>query len=298
MTDGVTLQGQGWDRTVIRPAAGKQIRCVKVDGGAKLVGVTLTGGKCTDEGAGVKVANGTVSWCCVSNNTATSGGKSGAGVSFTGGCGQIDHSIVADNTIANGCWGAGIGGVTPSGPIVIDTCLVYGNVNPGGSGGGIGFDKPNTSLTVRNCTVTRNSAVYNTSGGLYFNNCSGGAKIALVNDIIAGNATNGSEGNIRIGDSKGVNYDFVDQAASSHCIFGRESERNDIGVADSLFGVPAFVDAAGGNFRLAEGSSAIAAGTSFAEISCDLDGRRRSSLPQPSVGCYEYNSAGFMLLLR
>lgn len=48
VTDGVTLQGQGWERTVIRPAAGEQIRCVKVDGGAKLVGVTLTGGKCTD----------------------------------------------------------------------------------------------------------------------------------------------------------------------------------------------------------------------------------------------------------
>ena len=101
VTNGVTLAGQGWEDTVIKAASGKNIRCVTLKEGAKLVGVTVTGGKTTSNwqhGSGVLVEDGTVSWCCVSNNTSIGRNIYGVGVSFKKG--SIDHSIVAFNILS------------------------------------------------------------------------------------------------------------------------------------------------------------------------------------------------------
>ena len=120
----VTLQGQGWDKTTIKPASGKSISCVKV-------------------------VDGTISWCTITGNS----GSCGGGVCFSGGKGRIDHSNVSNNTGSGA--GGGIGMTGLAGDVVIDTCLVYGNASTSGSGGGVavvtGSGKSVTTPSSRCC---------------------------------------------------------------------------------------------------------------------------------------------------
>ena len=125
---GTKLIGEGMNKTTIQPASGKNIRCVELNGGAKLEGVTVTGGASSSgSGAGVLVKNGTVSWCRISNNKCTVGSTGGAGVSFDGGQGTIDHSVVVGNVMSAGSWGGGIGANGLAGSVLIDTCLISCN---------------------------------------------------------------------------------------------------------------------------------------------------------------------------
>ena len=282
----ITVTGEGWGRTIIKPVSGADIRCVTLDGGAVLEGVTLTGGRYAGAGAGALVKDGTISWCCISNNTGTAGSVAGAGVSFSSGKGTIDHSVIANNTIARGCWGAGIGAKSPSGPITVDTCLIYGNVNPGGSGGGVGSDTTSQVLTVRNCTIVSNTASAN-AGGIYLNNpCNGvNGRLVLVNSIIAGNMQGSAEVNL------GVQNGCLDTVNSGYCLLGAatagdsgwgKKDRTALTLVSTFSaGVPAFGD----GYRLAE-----AAELGFTDSSglVDLDNLPRSG--RIDVGCYEYGA--------
>lgn len=87
VTNGVTLEGQGWESTVVKQTAtGNDKRCAMVDGGATLRRIALTGGCINGNnaaGGGVAIKDGTVSWCCITNNTAgvtTGASVYGAGV--------------------------------------------------------------------------------------------------------------------------------------------------------------------------------------------------------------------------
>ena len=111
VTGGVTLVGQGWESTIIKQTAtGNDKRCATLEGGAKLQRVTLTGGCINGNnapGAGVSIKDGTVSWCCITNNTAgvTSGASVyGGGVGFYEGKGRVDHSIISDNQFDDCSW--------------------------------------------------------------------------------------------------------------------------------------------------------------------------------------------------
>ena len=99
VTGGVKLVGQGWDNTIVKQTkSGETARCATLKDGAKLEGVTLTGGSLTvnwKHGAGVLVESGTVSWCCITNNKSNARNVHGGGVSIISG--TIDHSIVAFN---------------------------------------------------------------------------------------------------------------------------------------------------------------------------------------------------------
>ena len=114
-----------------------------LDGGAKIEGVALTGGAIkaqSENGAGVLVKDGTVSWCCVTNNVSKNHANSGYGVSFSGGRGSIDHSIVANNVSGSGLqggFGAGIAVNDTKGAVTIDACLVAGNAITTGGGSGV-----------------------------------------------------------------------------------------------------------------------------------------------------------------
>ncbi len=272
VTNGVTLAGQGWENTVIRQKTSGQ-RVATVAGGAKLVGVAVTGGKTAanwHHGAGVLVEDGTVSWCCVTNNTSTGRNIYGVGVSFKKG--SIDHSIVAFNhidsfTSAGGGIGAYYDTSKPSeyGSILVDTCLVYGNsmvakngsgAAPEGRGGGVGFSGTQFSdVTIRNTTIAGNDANYE-AGGLYFNT----VNMKLVNCIVSGNTVGSAEGNV-VG---------TPASASSNNLIG---------------GDPAFVDAASGNYHLSSSSTAIGAGVAYEGIDVDLD--NVAFLDPPSMGCYQ-----------
>lgn len=298
---GVTLKGQGWDKTIIKPAEGKTMRCAKVglnkdDGGNRLEGVTLTGANTTSDGAGVKIYNGTVSWCRIVGNATTGGGTSGGGVTFSSGLGTIDHCIVTGNTITSGSWGAGIGGLTPAGPVLVDTCLVYGNEDKSGSGGGIGFQKAGSVITVRNTTVTGNKCSNGNGHGLYFNDCFSSASLVLVNTILSGNISGTTECNCFIAKA---NFDGKN---SSNCLItGTQQQYNgnifkDAGIRGLFENAviadgPQFADAANLDFRLTAESPARAKGLAYAGIGADLDNVAFSTV-RPSIGCYEYIAAG------
>lgn len=289
VTSGVKLVGQGWESTVIKqvtaPNYGANARCAMVDDGAKLEGLTLTGGTIKnsgDGGAGAWVKNGTISWCCITNNVGGEHNVYGCGVSFSGGQGTIDHCIISDNrAVAGGTYyGGGIGGLNTVGPVIIDTCLVANNsLGSNSAGGGIGIKGENLDCVIRNCTVVGNAASLHSGGIRLEMTGSNHGSAVILNTIAVGNTLNGNESNYA------VNTDTIGITGSGNCFFGLESEANSI--PDSLFGDPKFIDAANGNYRLLTNSEAANAGVSYSGIGVDLDNTLFAAIP--SIGCYEYD---------
>ena len=290
VTSGVTLVGQGWESTVIKqvtaPNYGANARCAMVDDGAKLEGLTLTGGTIKnsgDGGAGAWVKNGTISWCCITNNVGGEHNVYGCGVSFSGGQGTIDHCIISDNRADSGFvnyYGGGIGGLNTVGPVIIDTCLVANNtLGNDSAGGGIGIKGENLDCVIRNCTVVGNAASLHAGGIRLEMTGSNHGSAVILNTIAVGNTLNGNESNYA------VNTDTIGITGSGNCFFGLESETNSI--PDSLFGNPKFIDAANGNYRLLTNSEAANAGLSYSGIGVDLDNTLFAAVP--SIGCYEYD---------
>ena len=294
VTGGVTLVGQGWDSTVIKQTAAtpsENTRVVTVSGGAKVERVTLTGGRVTGtndkSGGGAYVSGGTVSWCCITNNSVSEANiKYGGGVGFSQGAGgQVDHCIIADNSVSTSTsdelGGGGIGAYRPLGPITIDSCLISGNrairTTGYGRGGGIGieFIYQQNPVVVRNTTIVGNAAgegETTSKGGAVFTNNDSGKKLTMIDCIVAGNTTAGAATTMSLNYDGGVDY----------CFFDIEADK--VG-ANSLFGDPQFVDSADGNYRLSSTSPAREAGATYSGIGVDLDGVDFGS--PPSMGCYQ-----------
>jgi hypothetical protein len=296
VTNGVTLAGQGWDNTIIKQVAStpsEYTRVATVSGGAKVEHVTLTGGRVTGTnykfGGGAFVDGGTVSWCCITNNSLYSANvRFGGGVGFYQGGGTVDHCIVADNSVSTtsvgDVGGGGIGGYYPTGAITIDSCLVFGNRSThnssSGRGGGIGFDFVNQSatVTVRNTTIVGNSAGegQNAShGGAVFTANDSKNKFSMVNCIIVGNTTAGASTTVYLNYTGGVDYCFFDIEDD---LLGDNSQTGD----------PKFANAAAGDFAIASDSPAKGAGTTYSGIGSDLAGVDFEN--PPSMGCYEYSN--------
>ena len=263
ITNGVTLVGQGWDDTTLRQTANGQ-RVATLAGGARLQGVTATGGRLTagwTHGPGLLVEDGTVSWCRIVDNVSTGRNVHGGGVNITKG--TVDHCIVAFNQAGTyTSSGGGIGTYNTSGTFVIDTCLVHGNTasvtDTAGKGGGICVNMGNPTVTIRNTTIAGNSS--SGSGGGFYNG-SYGNKVKLVNTLVAGNTA----------DSDADSHDGTLASGSSNNLLG---------------GDPRFVASGNSDYHLASGSPAINAGTAWAGIGDDLDGAAFAATP--SIGCYEY----------
>lgn len=305
VTGGVTLVGQGWTNTVIRLAplaiddgiSSPDTRCAYLDGGASIIGVTLTGGHTRgawQPGAGVLIKDGTVSWCCVTNNQAgdteyhqvTVNNIIGAGVSFAeNGQGRIDHSIIAGNaSYMNGggsCHGGGIGVYRAGGMVEIDTCLVCGNIAPGGCGGGIYVESgsPDGIVRIIDTTVAGNASS-DKGGGIYLKSNT----TQFENSIFAEN-TGADDVN-----GKG-NWAFdatVDKAKAAamfmHCFFGDGSAV--LGETSVAATEADFVDSAHGDYHLQSDSQAAELAVQFDDRKLDLDGTPRRT-PATAAGCYE-----------
>ena len=84
VTGGVTLVGQGWDKTILKRVVETpdgNSRVVWIDDGATVSHLAITGGSVDmpggwSWGGGAFVANGTISWCCITNNTSGVDGTS------------------------------------------------------------------------------------------------------------------------------------------------------------------------------------------------------------------------------
>jgi hypothetical protein len=308
VTDGVTLTGQGWEKTIIRQTAETataDTRVVTVDGGATVRDLTLTGGKVTGAtyqyGGGALVKNGTVSWCCISNNTVYgNNAKYGGGVGFGEGKGQIDHCLVLDNIVGtdtgDSLAGGGIGIYRPSGAVIIDTCLVSGNSSvytkgKKGFGGGIGVDfmYSSSAVTVRNTTIVGNTAgdiegdVEAVAGGVFTKNDTN-KKFAMMNCIIADNTTVNAQSTVHLAYLDSVDY----------CLFDVADDK--LGV-HSIVGDPAFKNTEKGDYHLRPSSPAAESGYWFEGIVEDLN--RVARPEKPSMGCYQWNGIkGLAVIVR
>ena len=267
--DGVTLKGQGWGRTVLK-AAGEGYRGATLDGGAKLEGVTVTGFKINTKwyhGAGVLVTDGSVSWCCISNNVLSSNNSYGGGIAFPDtGKGSVDHSIIAFNQA--GAYTSGGGGIaiySSPNAITIDACLVYGNTtsvsDTKGNGGGIGVFMNQPTVTIRNTTIVGNTSTDKAGG--FSSDSYNKNKVTLVNCIVSGNT-----------------------AASDANVYGTAGT----GWSNNLIGDDAkFTNAAAYDFTLTSSSPAKGAGATYSGIGKDLAGSDFAN--PPSMGCYEFGSS-------
>lgn len=313
VTGGVTLVGQGWDNTVVKQTAGTVgagTRVMTVDDGARVKDLAITGGKVTGAnyqyGGGVLIMDGTVSWCCVTNNTVYGNNtKYGGGVAFgDGGKGQLDHCVIKDNIASTAfgteVGGGGIGVYKPSGAVTVDSCLVSGNssvytAGHVGYGGGIGvaFWQSSNTVTIRNTTIVGNVAGEDgteaaSEGGAVYTKEDTKSKFSMVNCIIAYNTTMNNSTTVKLNYAGDVNYCFFDVA-------------DDVLGANSKTGDPVFYNVEKGNFRLRAKSPCIDAGYKgdwMTNGSLALDSNPRIMGRGPDMGCYETSHSGFTIRLR
>ena len=313
VTGGVTLVGQGWDKTIVKQAAttaAADKRVMTIDGGSTVERLTITGGKVTGVnyqfGGGALVVDGTISWCCITNNSVTGNNtKYGGGVAFgDGGKGQLDHCVIKDNIASTAfgteVGGGGIGVYKPSGAVTVDSCLVSGNssvytAGHVGYGGGIGvaFWQSSNTVTIRNTTIVGNVAGEDgteaaSEGGAVYTKEDTKSKFSMVNCIIAYNTTMNNSTTVKLNYADAVDYCFFDVA-------------DDVLGANSKTGDPVFYNVEKGNFRLRAKSPCIDAGYKgdwMTNDSLALDGNPRIMGRGPDMGCYETSHSGFTIRLR
>jgi len=300
VTGGVTLVGQGWTNTTVRFAganAGNDNRVMTISGGSVVGHLAMTGGKVNGNskpgGGAIVDGDGTITWCCVTNNYSQR--NYGGGIYVVGeGNVRIDHTIVAGNS-AGTAWpdGAG-GGISIRGwnglRVEIESCLVYGNVagadgrtSPGG-GIYVGVRDARTdriATVVRNTTVADNQVLGSgQGGGIYIDQ----ADTTLVNCLFSGNTADAGDGNVAF---KDATVAAAVAEKTSNCLFGNGTTvfgASPVGIAGSA----AFVAAAAGDYHLVDTSLVMDKGADYAGIGTDLDGRAYAW--PPSIGCYEYGS--------
>ena len=188
---GVTLLGQGAGKTILRQRAAKRVTVVKE--GAKLVGLTVTGGITTSNwanGAGVQLEDGTIARCRVTGNKTTGRNTFGGGVYVAKG--TISDTRI-DGNIANFGAGGGVGFRMGSGPVVIENCEITDNRAESGDGGGVAFIFGNPDVTIRNTKIQGNVAT-GKGGGLFLDATA--KKVKLEGSTISGNTANGGEADI------------------------------------------------------------------------------------------------------
>ena len=315
LTNGVTLTGQGWEKTVLKYAGKtgqKNSRAVTINGRSTLSHMAVTGANVNDMYAagGISISDGTISWCCVTNNLNTTGFGGGIGIVSDANdeVVKINHTIVANNAASRyqNNVGGGIGLRTGhkgnTFKVEIDSCLVYGNTvglegGKTGYGAGIGLmhktitdgstDLAYATIVIRNTTVTGNKIIGSGTGGALYTTQ---AKTTLENCIFADNES-ATPADLSIYDSGTVVADVM--AKTSNCLFSAGTTA--IG-ANSLSGDPMFKKPAKNDYHLKQSSPAVLKGMTYEGIDTDLDGRPFAATP--SIGCYECQFRGLEVIIR
>lgn len=307
VTNGVRLAGEGWEKTTLRQVSTTN-RVMTIKGGATVDHLTLTGGAATGKnyvcGGGACVFDGTISWCCVSNNVISAAGHNayGGGIGFPEhGKGQVDHTLIVDNVCESrggtlpDSYGGGIGVYKPDGAILVDTCLIRGNRSIWtpqhlGCGGGIGLNYIGQPVVVRNTTIVENRAgetgaeTAASGGAIFLFSNWAKQKVDVFNCIIAGNSTAGNPD---------CDVALLETSSVDFCLFDKSA---DLRGANSLTGDPQFKNPGLGKFMLTARSPAWKTGRPYPGIGQDLVGADFAE--NPSMGCYEFIQTGFTMIFR
>jgi len=206
----------------------------------------------------------------VTNNIATHSTGRGGGVSGLGNA-QYGLTFRRSTFIDNEAWqGAAVGGGGyDAGWFVLENCLIHNNTARDSQGAAVfAVSTVKRSMTVRHCTIANN-----TGGGVRADN-----NLTVQNNIIAGNGSIGVrwEGTTQ---TMTVNYNNVYSQTANY-------SGNAVAGASDISADPAFINAAGGNYRLPIGSPSLDAGTDLG-ITTDIIGTMRPTRNGWDQGCYE-----------
>ena len=253
--------GSGFGKT-------NRIRCVFLTNGASLSGFTLTSGSTSGNGGGVYCwsSNAVVSNCIVTSGFADGYGGGSYGGSFV-------------NCYFTANWAHIFGGASYGGAFT--NCVFWNNSVD--SSGGATYN----AVILVNCTVVGNHAGFTdfTGGGGTTPGYGGGVdagtgtilKNCIVYDNYIINAVPDGSSNIMSGS-------FV-----YNCCIAPTNNSAGTNIARP----PAFVNSAGGNFRLQTNSPCINAGNNgfIPGIGTDTDGRARLTGGTVDIGAFEFQSA-------
>jgi len=299
MGDNKTLFGiDGPEKTIIDATGLNSSVISLIDYSAHIEGFTIRGGN-TDEGGGIRVANGIVIIRdnIIRDNTVTIGG------SAVGGGNTYTDTYLIDNVITNNFSSGSYGTVSVGGIKEVRNNLFSNNQAPMGKGGGlvVSWDGANLSIIDRN-TFIGNSAMY--GGAIFFPKYT---RAVISNSLIAANSATEGAGIYGDNYSNGnriLNSTIVDNQGTAFAkgkYGGRLWTMENSIVYGNTGGIgwtvphfnsitsddvdPMFVDYAAGNYRLAAGSPAIDTGGDFApstdyrgtpyDLTIDLDGKAR-----------------------
>lgn len=206
---------------------------------------------------------GMVSNCVVRNGSYTAG----VGVGIRALAGHVTHCAITNN--ASNREGSGIG-VWMSGNTVIENCLIAKNTTTHAQTKGGGVYLTGSSV-VRNCTITGNKA--GNGGGVYTEN--GGT---VENCIISDNQILATAGP---GDPDWYH-------AGTAAIYRNNCTPVDVGT-DCVTAAPNFIDAGGGDYRIASGSACVDAGIAVPGFDgiTDFYGGARVSGDVIDIGAHE-----------
>ena len=270
-----TVQGLTGDPNDVTVDGGNKMLCADIKcAGAVIRDIRLYNGKHDNGGVVSLTANGRVDHCIV--DTGYSGGN------LHGGCIYMTAGTVSRSIVKNGHTTSGNGngdGVYMNGAdCVLEHSLIINNKSNWSTG------KPGAGVylsngTVRNCTISGNTG--STAGGIWV-----GGNGKVLDTIVWGNTT--------LNDSSVGAPNFVTNCSPDKIVNSWSAVQFGVTVGDfTLFGDPAFVDAANGDYTLGASSGCKDAAWGPATVDFDLAGSNRVQGVAMDLGCYEANPDAF-----
>lgn len=178
---GRTLRGDSGNRAAVVIYGNDTFRCIALNSGARLEGVSIAHGSNSSYGGGVYIYTSTVSNCIVRDCAALT---DGGGIDLRAD-GILVDSMVCSNTAASD--GGGIAVVNGNANTLISRCIISNNHADAGNGGGI--YQHSGGCVIQNSTVTVNSA--SAGGGI---GCFGADNVIVSQTLICANSGGASGG--------------------------------------------------------------------------------------------------------